>query len=135
MDADRLFLITAISLKNNALNLVKWLDLAGGLHIVLQLSAVLKGKFCDLVHIAETIDHVKPGGEILALVKPQFEAGKDRVGRKGVVSDPAIHGSVVGEVCLWVIEQPRLRLLGVRRSVLVGDKGNREFFVRMEVVG
>lgn len=83
--------------------------------------------------LAETIGHVKPGGEILALVKPQFEAGKDRVGRNGVVSDPATHGSVVGEVCLWVIEQPRLRLLGVRRSVLVGDKGNREFFVRMGV--
>lgn len=84
--------------------------------------------------LAETIDHLKPGAQIVALVKPQFEAGKDRVGRNGVVSDPAVHASVLSAVCLWVVGQRRLQLLGVRRSVLVGDKGNREFFVHLRVV-
>jgi 23S rRNA (cytidine1920-2'-O)/16S rRNA (cytidine1409-2'-O)-methyltransferase len=81
--------------------------------------------------LPETIAHVKEGGLVLALVKPQFEAGKERVGRRGVVTDPTVHASVLGRVCLWVAGHPLLRLLGVRRSVLEGDEGNREFFVLM----
>ncbi len=84
--------------------------------------------------LAETIGHLKPGSQILALVKPQFEAGKERVGRNGVVSDSAVHAAVLSDVCLWVVAQPTLQLLGIRRSVLVGDKGNREFFVHLRVL-
>jgi 23S rRNA (cytidine1920-2'-O)/16S rRNA (cytidine1409-2'-O)-methyltransferase len=84
--------------------------------------------------LAETIGHLKMGAEVVALVKPQFEAGKGRVGRSGVVTDPVVHASVLSDVCLWVVGQPRLQLLGVRRSVLVGDKGNREFFVHLRVM-
>ena len=96
--------------------------------------AVVDVSFISLLFVLpETISHLKPGGEVLALVKPQFEAGKGRVGRNGVVSDPAVHAEVLGKVCTWVAEQPDLRLLGIRRSALVGDKGNREFFVRIKV--
>ena len=84
--------------------------------------------------LAATIGHLKTGAEVVALVKPQFEAGKNRIGRNGVVSDPVVHASVLSDVCLWVVGQPRLQLLGVRRSVLVGDKGNREFFVHLRVM-
>jgi 23S rRNA (cytidine1920-2'-O)/16S rRNA (cytidine1409-2'-O)-methyltransferase len=74
--------------------------------------------------------HLRDGGHALVLVKPQFEAGRGAVGRGGVVKDPKTHADVVGAFCLWAIESGRrLRLLGVRRSVLAGDNGNREYFV------
>lgn len=87
-----------------------------------------------LLVLPETISHTKEGGVILALVKPQFEAGKERVGRKGVVNDPIVHADVVAKVARWIVKQPDLRFLGVRRSVLTGDQGNREFFVLMSVL-
>lgn len=94
---------------------------------------VIDVSFISLVLVLpEAIAHLKPGGLLVALVKPQFEAGKDRVGHKGVISDPAVHADVVGKVCLWVAEHPKVRLIGVRRSVLQGDEGNREFFVAMK---
>jgi 23S rRNA (cytidine1920-2'-O)/16S rRNA (cytidine1409-2'-O)-methyltransferase len=76
---------------------------------------------------------VKPAGLVVALIKPQFEAAKDQVGHKGVVSDPTVHADVIGKVCLWVAERRGVRLIGVRRSVLQGDEGNREFFVAFRV--
>ena len=75
-----------------------------------------------------TLRHLKEGGLALVLVKPQFEAGKDEVGRGGVVRDPAVHGRVVGGFCLWAIHSG-LQLLGVRPSAVDGEEGNREFFV------
>ncbi len=96
--------------------------------------AVIDVSFISLLMVLpEAITHVKLGGIVIALVKPQFEAKKKQVGRKGVVSDPAIHAEVVGKVCLWVAMQPGSRLIGVRRSVLQGDEGNREFFVAFRV--
>ncbi|MBI4236716.1 MAG: TlyA family RNA methyltransferase [Chloroflexi bacterium] len=72
-----------------------------------------------------------PGGRILALVKPQFEAGRAEVGRGGVVQDPLVRARAVGKVCLWAIGQG-LRLRGVVPSALLGPKGNREVFVLLE---
>ena len=96
--------------------------------------AVMDVSFISLVLVLpETIAHVKPGGLVVALVKPQFEAGKDRVGPKGVVSDPVVHANVVGKICVWIAERPGIRLIGVRRSVLQGDEGNREFFAALRV--
>jgi 23S rRNA (cytidine1920-2'-O)/16S rRNA (cytidine1409-2'-O)-methyltransferase len=98
--------------------------------------AVMDVSFISLVTVLpETIAHVKPGGFVVALVKPQFEAPRYQVGPKGVVSDPAVHAGVVGKVCLWITERTGVRLVGVRRSVLQGDEGNREFFVALRVTG
>jgi 23S rRNA (cytidine1920-2'-O)/16S rRNA (cytidine1409-2'-O)-methyltransferase len=77
------------------------------------------------------LEHLTPGGHVIALVKPQFEAGKSKVGRRGVVRDPKVHAQVVGSFCLWAISRG-LRLLGVRSSVLEGDTGNREFFALLQ---
>ena len=96
--------------------------------------AVIDVSFISLLLVLpETVSHVKQGGVVLALVKPQFEAGKERVGRKGVIMDPAVHADVVAKVARWIISRSDLRFLGVRRSVLEGDQGNREFFVLMSV--
>lgn len=78
------------------------------------------------------LSHLPPGGHLLAMVKPQFEAGRTKVGRGGVIRDPQTHGAVVGGFCLWAIRQG-LRVLGVRPSPLTGDAGNREFFVLARV--
>jgi 23S rRNA (cytidine1920-2'-O)/16S rRNA (cytidine1409-2'-O)-methyltransferase len=80
--------------------------------------------------LPQALTHLKPRGLVLAMVKPQFEAGREQVGRRGVVRDPAVHGAVVGGFCLWAIGlQEKPCLLGIRRSRLEGDEGNREFFV------
>jgi 23S rRNA (cytidine1920-2'-O)/16S rRNA (cytidine1409-2'-O)-methyltransferase len=74
------------------------------------------------------LEHLRAGGQALVLVKPQFEAGREQVGRGGIVRDPAVHAQVVGGFCLWAIERG-LRLEGVRPSPIEGGDGNREFFV------
>ena len=71
---------------------------------------------------------LRPGGDILALVKPQFEAGRKEVGRGGVVRDAAVHASCVGRVAVWAVDHG-LRVRGVVRSPLVGPAGNQEFFL------
>lgn len=71
---------------------------------------------------------LRPGGDILALVKPQFEAGREQVGRGGVVRDPLVHASCVARVALWAIDHG-LRVRGVVRSPLLGPAGNQEFML------
>jgi 23S rRNA (cytidine1920-2'-O)/16S rRNA (cytidine1409-2'-O)-methyltransferase len=68
-----------------------------------------------------------PGGEVVALVKPQFEAGRGRA-PGGVVRDPAVHREVLG-AALDDVRAAGLVPLGVGASPLVGPAGNREFFV------
>jgi 23S rRNA (cytidine1920-2'-O)/16S rRNA (cytidine1409-2'-O)-methyltransferase len=68
-----------------------------------------------------------PGGEIVALVKPQFEAGRGRA-PGGVVRDPAVHREVLGSA-LEDVRAAGLVPLGLVASPLVGPAGNREFFV------
>jgi 23S rRNA (cytidine1920-2'-O)/16S rRNA (cytidine1409-2'-O)-methyltransferase len=71
---------------------------------------------------------LRPGGEIFALVKPQFEAGRMEVTKGGVVRDPLIHAACVGRVATWAVDHG-LRVRGVIRSPLLGPAGNREFFL------
>lgn len=71
-----------------------------------------------------------PAGEIVALVKPQFEAGKDQVGRGGVVRPPEIHQSVLGSLARW-LSLEGFALRDVTASPLKGPAGNIEFLVRV----
>jgi 23S rRNA (cytidine1920-2'-O)/16S rRNA (cytidine1409-2'-O)-methyltransferase len=80
--------------------------------------------------IARAVRFIKPGGDIVALVKPQFEAGRERLGGGGVVRDRAVHRAILGETVAAV------RTLGVvpvalARSPLRGPAGNVEFFLRV----
>ena len=72
---------------------------------------------------------LRPAGRIVALVKPQFEAGRGRAPR-GVVRDPAVHREVLAEV-LAMARGLGLRCLGLCASPLLGPAGNREFFVAL----
>ncbi len=76
---------------------------------------------------------LRPGADIVALVKPQFEAEKHEVKRGGVVRDPLVHASVIGRVAWWCVNH-RLRVRGVVASPLVGPAGNREFFLSLRAV-
>ncbi len=71
---------------------------------------------------------VKRGGYIIALVKPQFEAGKGQVGKGGVVKDPQVHAAVLGRFIKWVVDHG-FRLLGLVASPILGADGNKEFLM------
>ncbi len=69
------------------------------------------------------------GADLVALVKPQFEAGREHVGKGGVVRDPAIHATVCNRAAEWVGAQPGWTVIGVVESPILGPDGNREFFL------
>lgn len=70
-----------------------------------------------------------PGAWAIALIKPQFEAGRAAVGGKGVVRDPAVHRAVCEQVRAWWAALPGWRVLGVEPSPITGPEGNREFLI------
>jgi 23S rRNA (cytidine1920-2'-O)/16S rRNA (cytidine1409-2'-O)-methyltransferase len=73
-------------------------------------------------------------GDILALIKPQFEVGKGHVGKGGVVRDSEAHRLVITKVGRRAVELG-LRILGAAPSCLLGPKGNREFFLYLSKIG
>jgi 23S rRNA (cytidine1920-2'-O)/16S rRNA (cytidine1409-2'-O)-methyltransferase len=75
-------------------------------------------------------------GKIIALLKPQFEAGKAEADRgAGVIRDPAIHQRVVAELREFVAAQPGLQWRGITESPLLGPAGNKEFLALIEKNG
>lgn len=71
---------------------------------------------------------LKKGGSILALIKPQFEAGKNKVGKGGVVKDPNLHQEIIDQLVIF-FEQTGFSSCGIHPSPILGPKGNREFFI------
>jgi 23S rRNA (cytidine1920-2'-O)/16S rRNA (cytidine1409-2'-O)-methyltransferase len=67
--------------------------------------------------------------QLVALVKPQFEAGPSRVGKGGVVRDPAVHREVCENAAAWIAEQPGWSVVGIVESPILGPEGNREFLL------
>lgn len=78
--------------------------------------------------LPSVIRMLAPGGRIVALVKPQFQARREEVRKGGVVKDPLVHASVLGRVVAWGADHG-LRFGGLTASPLRGPAGNREFFV------
>ena len=75
--------------------------------------------------------NLKSGGTILALIKPQFEAKRSDVERKGLVREPLVHAEVLGHVINWSINSG-FRFLGLVQSPITGAQGNREFFILIQ---
>lgn len=67
--------------------------------------------------------------ELVALVKPQFEAGREHVGKGGVVRDPEVHREVCERAAAWVTAQPGWTVAGIVESPILGPQGNREFLL------
>lgn len=74
---------------------------------------------------------LRPGGSIVALFKPQFEAVRREVGKGGVIRDPQMHARLIGRFALWCVRNG-LRVLGLTTSPLLGPAGNREFFFHLK---
>ena len=72
------------------------------------------------------------GARLIALIKPQFEVGKGRVGKGGVVRDPALHREVCDRIAAWIEGEMGWRLLGLTESPITGPEGNREFLIGAE---
>lgn len=89
---------------------------------------------CDASFIAlhkvldAALDLARPGAFLVALVKPQFEAGREEVGKGGVVRDPAVHQRVCDEAVSWV-QSKGWSVRGVERSPITGPEGNVEFLL------
>ena len=69
------------------------------------------------------------GAWAVALIKPQFEAGPEHVGSKGVVRDPAVHRAVCDRIAGWWSGLPGWSVIGVCESPITGPEGNREFLI------
>ena len=101
------------------------------------------GQFVDLVVIdasfislnlifPKAVEFLKSGASLLALVKPQFEAGADEVGKRGKVSDPAVHKRVL-EKLKNAAQELGLIVSGHTKSVIAGKKsGNEEYFLWLQ---
>ena len=87
--------------------------------------------FISLRLVIDSLARVtRPGGELLLMVKPQFEVGRGRVGRTGVVTDPQARQDAVGGV-VQAARDAGLELRGAARSPLPGQDGNVEFFLHL----
>ncbi|PWC44376.1 TlyA family RNA methyltransferase [Azospirillum sp. TSO22-1] len=70
-----------------------------------------------------------PGARLVALIKPQFEVGKGRVGKGGVVREPELHAEVCERIRSWLDGLPGWRVLGIAESPITGPEGNKEFLI------
>ena len=97
---------------------------------------VCDASFIGLAKVLATpLTFAKSDARLLALVKPQFEAGRGEVGKGGVVRDPAVHERVCDEASAWLAAQPGWRVIGVERSPITGPEGNVEFSARGAAAG
>ena len=91
--------------------------------------ATVDVSFISLTQVLANVSRLlRPQADIVALVKPQFEAGRGEVDRRGVVKDARTHATVIGRVAWWCVNH-ELRVRGVCASPLLGPAGNREFFL------
>ena len=90
---------------------------------------VCDASFISLAKVLEApLKLARPGAWLVALVKPQFEAGREEVGKGGVVRDPAVHERVCAGARAWV-ETQSWTVIGVTPSPITGPEGNVEFLL------
>ena len=90
---------------------------------------------CDVSFIGlrtalpRALELAAPGAHLVALIKPQFEVGKGRVGKGGIVREPELHREVVDTITAWLGGLPGWTVLGVIDSPITGTDGNKEFLI------
>ena len=90
---------------------------------------VCDASFIGLAKVLERpLSFAKPGAQLVALIKPQFEAGRNEVGKGGVVRNEAVHQRVCDEVQTWLVEKG-WTIAGLTTSPITGPQGNVEFLV------
>ncbi|HLZ72460.1 MAG TPA: TlyA family RNA methyltransferase [Dehalococcoidia bacterium] len=94
--------------------------------------AVADVSFISLTKVLPAVvASLKPRAELVALLKPQFEARRGEVGRGGIVRDPLLHAAVIGRFVHWLTAQG-YRILGLALSPIRGASGNREFLMHLQ---
>jgi len=102
------------------------------------------GQYCDLATIDVSFISLKlifpaikecltESGEIAALIKPKFEAGREKVGKKGVVRDPQTHENVLSEIVYFAVKQG-LYMKNLSYSPITGPEGNIEFLIHLSKI-
>ncbi len=90
---------------------------------------VCDASFISLAKVLDTaLGFAKPGGRLIALIKPQFEAERHEIGKGGVVRDPAVHERVCRDAAAW-LEGRGWRVEGIAQSPITGPEGNVEFLI------
>ena len=90
---------------------------------------VCDASFISLAKVLERpLGFARPGAQLAALIKPQFEAGRDEVGKGGVVRDPQVHERVCEQVRIWLTAQG-WTVTGITPSPITGPQGNIEFLI------
>lgn len=90
---------------------------------------VCDASFIGLAKVLERpLSFAKPDARLIALIKPQFEAGRGEVGKGGVVRDAAVHARVCAEVAAWLSERG-WQVAGIVESPITGPEGNVEFLI------
>lgn len=74
------------------------------------------------------------GGDVMTLIKPQFEAGREQVGKKGIIRHPAVHESVVEHIVQFALDNG-YDLMGLDFSPITGGEGNIEFIAHLKWTG
>ena len=87
---------------------------------------------CKVLDVAK--DFLEEGGRAVCLIKPQFEAGREKVGKNGVVRDAKVHKEVIDKVCNYVKENG-FNILGLDYSPIKGPKGNIEYLIYLRKSG
>jgi 23S rRNA (cytidine1920-2'-O)/16S rRNA (cytidine1409-2'-O)-methyltransferase len=96
---------------------------------------VCDASFISLAKVLEApLRLAKAGAKLVALIKPQFEAGREEVGKGGVVRDPAIHERVCAQAAEWVASRG-WTVLGITPSPITGPEGNVEFLLGAQKTG
>jgi 23S rRNA (cytidine1920-2'-O)/16S rRNA (cytidine1409-2'-O)-methyltransferase len=96
---------------------------------------VCDASFISLAKVLEApLRLAKPGAKLVALIKPQFEAGREEVGKGGVVRDPAVHDRVCAAARAWV-EAQGWSVVGITPSPITGPEGNVEFLLGAQKSG
>ncbi len=94
--------------------------------------AVMDLSFISIKKVLKNVmNFVKSSGSVIALIKPQFEVGKENVGKGGIIKDPAEHDRVIEDIKKYC-ENNGLTVCGVVASPITGTKGNKEFLIYLK---
>ena len=95
--------------------------------------ATIDLSFISVEKVIPSIIHwLKPSGDIIVLLKPQFEAQRNEIGKGHIIRNPQIHARVLGRFIRWLTKH-HLRLVGLTASPILGASGNREFFILLRI--